>query len=816
MFSLFLFLVLISLVNAWFQEQMMERRLTFEGSFVPEGIVYDERSTSVFVSSINFDMQTPSTIRRYPMNFNETIFNTNYDTTASIVTLNDPWFISAGLDIIYDLADIPTPWVVAAVNNMFSADPANAAAAKCGISIFNGLDGSSIQNIDLSSFRRMAPSPPLPCFVNDVAINTVTKHIFVTDFFGYQVFAVPYDYGANGIGVTVTATDAFLVSDDFNILRSTGEGFNGPNGVEYFPQSGGNGWMVVGVSPNQFARFAFVDPTQTSNSANQFATGSVVSVDFPDQINGVDGIILDKTWGPDSWMLYVAGGNPNANVTVLRFSNNAQNAEVVTRVSPFAGITTGQEVACTTIARLSDTNEFAPICNNNFAAGPYDAPTFTSKEDLMKAGTSPSILWDNFSPGTYALAYDAVLGNVLIGSLLDKGIFGVSGRLLQRGEENVVEALGANDRVQYWTPSNGVCKSIIDMMVDPENHCYLWLLCPSVTHDANGDQTYNPAYSTNLGMINLCDQNLGSNTLSKTIPLTWFDTNQIIPKSFAMKSDNDEVDADIFIVANTVNEGVVYKVEDIYDQQQDFYQIPGDFGTQIFGVEIFLEQLIVGSDNGIRVMDIDDNGPVTTLLAGENAVANTASLRFNSDKSFLFMTKSTNTASAPSEVVVLTSSDGWRTNAGVSARIQIDCNRGSTFSTPTQKTVRDYHSRVVSIPANNAESHTSPWGEDLAMLCSGDGYKLDTNNNNNQIDLHFFHQYMPVLTNSFNANPNLFPDSCDDDEGVDEETFTAVAALAGIFGATTLGLIGYMTYTSYGMGAKSEPSMNPHASSSQL
>ena len=42
---------------------------------------------------------------------------------------------------------------------------------------------------------------------------------------------------------------------------------------------------------------------------------------------------------------------------------------------------------------------------------------------------------------------------------------------------------------------------------------------------------------------------------------------------------------------------------------------------------------------------------------------------------------------------------------------------------------------------------------------------------------------MPVLTNSFNANPNLFPDSCDDDEGVDEETFTAVAALAGIFGA---------------------------------
>ena len=36
---------------------MMEKRLTINGSFVPEGIVYDGRTSSVFVSSIDFTVQ---------------------------------------------------------------------------------------------------------------------------------------------------------------------------------------------------------------------------------------------------------------------------------------------------------------------------------------------------------------------------------------------------------------------------------------------------------------------------------------------------------------------------------------------------------------------------------------------------------------------------------------------------------------------------------------------------------------------------------------------------------------------------------------
>ena len=98
-----MFLVLICLIlhlgNA-IQEQMMEKRLTINGSFVPEGIVYDGRTSSVFVSSIDFTGATASIIRRYPVTFNETLFNANYDSIARAITHPDPWFISVGLDII--------------------------------------------------------------------------------------------------------------------------------------------------------------------------------------------------------------------------------------------------------------------------------------------------------------------------------------------------------------------------------------------------------------------------------------------------------------------------------------------------------------------------------------------------------------------------------------------------------------------------------------------------------------------------------------------------------------------------------------------
>lgn len=789
-----MFLVLICFIlhlgNA-IQEQMMEKRLTINGSFVPEGIVYDGRTSSVFVSSIDFTGATASIIRRYPVTFNETLFNANYDSIARVITHPDPWFISVGLDIIY--GNTGTPFIVAAVNNFFGD---TTGAQKCGISISNALTGA-VEVIDLTSLSRSEPS--LPCFTNDIAVNTATGHMFITDFFGYQVFAIRYSLSTDG-GITILGSP-FLVSDDMSLLKSSADSLNGPNGCEYLPKIGGNGYMVIAVSPNKLVRMSIVDPNAIDNTANQFATASNINIDYPDQINGLDGVILESISGGDSWMLHAASGFP-ANVTVLRLYNDSNNADVLTRVSPFASVTPGQVPACTTIARLDDTNEFMPICNNDFGSGPYDAPVYTSKLSLMRPSRSPSISINQFSQGNFAMSYDAVLGNVLVASLFSNGIIGIPGRTLStQNDPTIIGSLDSSDYIEYLpaTSGSGVCSQIIDMNVDPENHCMLWLLCPSVGYSPEGDFIYlTGAGSTNLGLINLCGTAPGDLSI-KTLPLQFFDTNMIVPTSFVINSDKVDGDGEIFIVANDASGGIVYKVEDIYGDNPEFESVSGDWGRFISGVEIFDDQLIVGADDGIRIKDIDTNGEVRIFLDGPNPVENAVSLRFNSDKSFLFMTTF-------DEVIVLTSRDQWMNETDVSARIQIECNRGSTFENPLTPPAADYFSRVVSIPSNNQESHTSPWGENLVMLCSAEGYIGQPTNN--QIDMHVIDQYMPTLTNTFNASPSMLPgceDGEDGEDDVDEDTFIAVASLAAIFGATTFGLIGYMTCNQ--MNTKREPSM---------
>lgn len=431
----------------------------------------------------------------------------------------------------------------------------------------------------------------------------------------------------------------------------------------------------------------------------------------------------------------------------------------------------------------------------------------------MKPSRSPVVNIDDFSQGMHAMAYDATLGNVLFGSMNSNGVFGISGRAVGEMENDaILSNLGVNDITQYFTSNTDACTQIIDMVVDPHNRCNLWMLCPSAAMDTNGEWQYATG-TTHLGMIDLCTQTLDAQVLTRSIRLQYFDDNAIVPTSFTIRTEQN--DHDILIVSNNANgQTIILQVDNIYDpthEADDFTVVPGDFGSNAAGIETFMGQLIVGAPDGIRIKNLDDdNSPVTTLLAGANPVGNAYSLHFNSDKSFLFMTKSTTSVSEPSEVLALTSTDGWRTNAGVSARIQIDCNRAGSFNTVAPKTDQDFTSRVVSIPAANHASLTSPWGENLVMLCAAYGFRMSSATNN-RIDMHVIDQYMPTLSNQFDANTDTIPVVCtDDDDDDDDSALIAASVLAGFFGVTTIGLLGYMYYSGK---SKPAPSLNTHPSS---
>jgi hypothetical protein len=224
----------------------------------------------------------------------------------------------------------------------------------CGVISVDISTGLVIKSYDFSNFRSTATQR---CMTNDIIFDNV-DNMYVTDFYGYQIFKVA---GAStctdqNLCVSVIAKDpSYLCVDSASdpcppyAVDETQQpiALNGPNGIEYF-----EGKLIVAVSPTRMVSINLV-------SSN---TMSVISQLPVDGIQGCDGIIFNN----DGSELYVVGKGTAGSVMVATSTDGWESMT----------INTAYGASCTndgaTSAAIVSNSDVLVFCSNAFELAPYN------------------------------------------------------------------------------------------------------------------------------------------------------------------------------------------------------------------------------------------------------------------------------------------------------------------------------------------------------------------------------------------------------------------------------------------------------------
>ena len=748
--------------------------------------------------------------------------------------------------------------IIAANNNFF---PANDGTQQCAVIIKN------MQT--KKTYKINVPSRDLinyPCFANDVTITSTTQNngIWVSDMIGYQTSYIDLSFDNWGnithspIATAVitdpkyTSASGELIPYDPTTAREPGgHQFQGTNGMEVLnpithttlgdPE---NRVFYMAAWPTKMTRVEIINFSPIQVKLN------LVTVDYVSEIQGFDGLIMIN--GSDALgdhrILHTGSGLPGHGNNVYKVVDNVTtdgNAtfKVLMKVQP--EIAPGQAKVCTTVAHNINTDEIATICNNEFGPPPYNTASYTSKRGLAIASSRPQMRFTDFSYSNRAIEYHEELDMVLLGSSSHTGIgvVGIPNALTEN--DFTADYPSEYDVARFFTPQdvNKKCNQIIYMQINPANKCHLWMLCSTFGIDATSyDQSY-PQFNAatddvGLGMVDICDLIEPKTIVDWYVPLSI--NNNFgggVPMSFAISPNSDNT-VDIFVLEQTAG---ITRVYDVYTSTANtnprvevaIYSTDNvNNGLAGVAVDWHSQKLIwmTQNDGNIYVQSITNS--ITSLtadtvirlgttLGNQSPTRLPQGIKFNSDSSYLFVPTGSPSATEETWVSAVKFGENWE-SATIAARFHLDCRQPKSDYQQNAKTVLDFPTAVI-FPRSNLDynlhdyENQSPYGEDLLMLCSGQGYLESYTPVNEYVTMVKSANYMTTLTNNIMKPSSVcttMNNGNEDDENQDDIVIGLAVAFS-IMSVVVIFMISQIYFSQSSLSGQSRPSMKGRPSNSR-
>lgn len=648
--------------------------------FTPEGIAYDTKSKRILLSQMG---ATSTAIRSIPYSKSFNPANFTAENQLETIFTNSEYATGVGIAIHPNGDDA---WM--AMDESFPPT----VTSKCAVVRVNLRDTSDVDIVEFTHLRRAG----FPCFTNDITFSHDGQYLFVTDFFGYQVFYMDIS--------TPTFTPQLLI-DDLSLTCNSDGGqcptpvesfpYNGPNGIEVMPSGTASTTDDILLFTNGHNRL-----TRTvMNSAPSSYSFVNVNITGAESIAGLDGMVSNpvvesnlvySVFAESAYALHSADDWLNARLVAITYMDCPNNMDY------------------TTTAALVE-NEIAVICNNNFWVSPYDVIAFPLMSGATVASSTYTLTHD-LGIGSWSMEYDKRHDRMVVGSTDGKGVVGFP----SFGDGNEIDGVLYESLLHTYfmpgTDANDVCKQILYLFKDGE--CNLWATCTSYQLNSF-ELPERISGSQGLGLIDMCDTS-GSTALQKYIDLTdLLTTNSVLVKHVVYTTGGR---TDIFV--SDLIDGHVFRVTDVYSSSPTTsLEIDGSVSGIIYtnGLEVYNDILLIGgtisdgSASGLFRYDIaTGNGP--TYFAGPgispgSPLINSEGMRFNGDKSLLYWPKYLSEDTDPNEVLVVQSSDGWTSDVSIAMTLQIDC----VSSNPRDMSV------AVAFSDTNPDN---AYNEDLWLVCN--------------------------------------------------------------------------------------------------